>query len=56
MEMLQKSTIQKINIETANICRSIIKENTILVTLKFWKILKPQGVTNRNNSFGILRN
>jgi len=56
METLQKSSIRKMNIEIANICRSIIKGNTILVALKFSRNLKPLGVTNRNNSFEILRN
>jgi hypothetical protein len=44
MEMLQNSTIQKINIETANICRSTIKENTVLVALKFSKDSETSGL------------
>jgi hypothetical protein len=56
MEILQKSTIQKINIEIANTCRSIIKENKILVALKVSRNLEHLGLTNENSSFEILRN
>jgi hypothetical protein len=50
-------TIQlKNNIDTTNIYSSTIKENTVLVANKFLRNLKPLSVTNRKNSFEILRN